>query len=147
MNQSFEKSLAYANRMKVFNNQLRLLKEKYLEKNTYYTKGHQFTIDLHLINHCLALKNLHKQNTVLLDDYQIPVQIEDIDTFYNDIMDVYQRNLNSYLVEYNKLVKEKGEVKRCQKELYYLPIIMIPLIMWHRQYFAVKKLKNISNFQ
>ena len=88
MNQSFEKSLAYANRMKVFNNQLRLLKEKYLEKNTYYTKGHQFTIDLHLINHCLALKNLHKQNTVLLDDYQIPVQIEDIDTFYNVIMDV-----------------------------------------------------------
>ena len=110
MNQSFEKSLAYANRMKVFNNQLRLLKEKYLEKNTYYTKGHQFTIDLHLINQCLALKILHKQNTVLLDDYQIPVQIEDIDTFYNDIMDVYQRNLNSYLVEYNKLVKEKGEV-------------------------------------
>ena len=110
MNQSFEKSLAYANRMKVFNNQLRLLKEKYLEKNTYYTKGHQFTIDLHLINHCLALKNLHKQNTDLLDDYLIPVQIEDIDTFYNDIMDVYQRNLNSFLVEYNKLVKEKGEV-------------------------------------
>ena len=110
MNQSFDKSLAYANRMTVFNNQLRLLKEKYLEQNTYYTKGHQFTIDLHLINHCLALKNLHKQNTVLLDDYQIPVQIEDIDTFYNDIMDDYQRNLNSYLVEYNKLVKEKGEV-------------------------------------
>ena len=110
MNQSFEKSLAYANRMKVFNNQLRLLKEKYLEKNTYYTKGHQFTIDLHLLNHCIALKNLNKQNTVLLDDYQIPVEIENIDTFYNDIMDVYQQNLNSYLVEYNKLVKEKGEI-------------------------------------
>ena len=75
MNQSFEKSLAYANRMKVFNNQLRLLKEKYLEKNTHYTQGHQFTIDLHLINHCIALKNLNKQNTVLLDDYQIPVKI------------------------------------------------------------------------
>ena len=69
MNQrSNEKSLAYAQSMKETNNQLRLLKEKYLEKNTYYTKGHQFTIDLHLINHCLALKNLHKQNTVLLDD-------------------------------------------------------------------------------
>tara|TARA_Y100001968_G_scaffold312451_1_gene335622 strand:- start:368 stop:676 length:309 start_codon:yes stop_codon:yes gene_type:complete len=102
--------MAYANRMKVFNNQLRLLKEKYLEKNTHYTQGHQFTIDLHLINHCIALKNLNKQNTVLLDDYQIPVQIENIDIFYDDIMDVYQRNLNSYLVEYNELVKEKGEI-------------------------------------
>ena len=61
MNQSFEKSSAYANRMKVFNNQLRLLKEKYLEKNTHFTQGHQFTIDLHLINHCIALKNLNKQ--------------------------------------------------------------------------------------
>ena len=110
MDNSLKESLDHANKMKVFNNQLRLLKEKYLERNIYFTIGHQFTIDLHLINHCLALKNLHKQNTVLLDDYQIPVQIEDIDTFYNDIMDVYQRNLNSYLVEYNKLVKEKGEV-------------------------------------
>ena len=110
MDNSLKESLDHAKKMKVFNNQLRLLKEKYLERNIHFTVGHQFTIDLHLINHCIALKNLKKQNTVLLDDYQIPVQIENIDTFYNDIMDVYQRNLNTYLVEYNKLVKEKGEI-------------------------------------
>ena len=57
MNQSNRKILGLClNKMKVFNNQLRLLKEKYLEKNIYYTKGHQFTIDLHPINHCIALK-------------------------------------------------------------------------------------------
>ena len=78
MDESLSKSLEYAERLRTFNNQLKLLKEKCLENNIYYTEGHQFTIDLHLINHCIALKNLNKQNTVLLDDYQIPVKIENI---------------------------------------------------------------------
>ena len=37
MNQSFEKSLAYANRMKVFNNQLRLLKDDNITSGKYKT--------------------------------------------------------------------------------------------------------------
>ena len=51
MDNSLKESLDHANKMKVFNNQLRLLKEKYLERNIHFTVGHQFTIDLKLINY------------------------------------------------------------------------------------------------
>ena len=111
MEESLSKSLEYAQRLKTFNNQLRLLKEKCLENNIYYTEGHQFTINLNLINHCLTLINIKQTNeAVFLDDYDVPVKITDIKTFHNDIVDLYQRNLNQYFVEYNQLVKDKGEL-------------------------------------
>ncbi len=78
MDNSLKESLDHAKKMKVFNNQLRLLKEKYLERNIHFTVGHQFTIDLKL--------------------------------FYDNIMDLYQQNLNAYIVEYNKLVQDKGRI-------------------------------------
>lgn len=111
MEESLSKSLEYAQRLKTFNNQLRLLKEKCLENNIYYTEGHQFTINLNLINHCLTLINIKQTNeAVFLDDYDVPVKITDLKTFHNDIVDLYQRNLNQYFVEYNQLVKDKGEL-------------------------------------
>jgi len=111
MEESLSKSLEYAQRLKTFNNQLRLLKEKCLENNIYYTEGHQFTVNLNLINHCLTLINIKQTNeAVFLDDYDVPVKITDLKTFHNDIVDLYQRNLNQYFVEYNQLVKDKGEL-------------------------------------
>ena len=111
MDESLSKSLEHAQRLKTFNNQLRLLKEKCLENNIYYTEGHQFTINLNLINHCLTLINIKQTNeAVFLDDYDVPVKITDIKTFHDDIVDLYQRNLNQYFVEYNQLVKDKGEI-------------------------------------
>jgi len=110
MENSLSASLEYASRMKQFNNQLRLLKEKCIENNVYYIKGHQFTIDLNLINYCLALTNLKRQQqAILLDDYKQPVRIDNLQQFYDDVMDLYQRNLNQYFTEYNQLIKDKGE--------------------------------------
>jgi len=111
MNNSLSDSLEFANRMKQYNNQLRLLKEKCLENNVYYTQGHQFTIDLALINYCLTFINVKKTNeAIFLDDYNLPVKITDVQNFYDNIIDQYQNNLNSYFVEYNQLVKDKGEI-------------------------------------
>ena len=111
MDNSLKESLDHANKMKVFNNQLRLLKEKYLERNIYFTIGHQFTIDLKLINYCVTLKNQHKtKDVIMLDDYDLPVRIADLESFYTDILDLYQQNLNAYIVEYNKLVQDKGRI-------------------------------------
>jgi len=111
MNNSLTESLEFANRMKQYNNQLRLLKEKCLENNVYYTQGHQFTIDLALINYCLTFINVKKTNeAIFLDDYNLPVKITDVQNFYDNIIDQYQNNINLYFVEYNQLVKDKGEI-------------------------------------
>jgi|TARA_R110000803_G_scaffold36513_7_gene78452 hypothetical protein len=111
MDESLSKSLEYAERLSTFNNQIKLLKEQCLENNILYTQGHQFTVDLNLINYCLTLMNIKKTNeAIFLDDYKLPVKITDINSFYNNITDLYQRNLNQYFVEYNQLVKDKGEI-------------------------------------
>ena len=111
MDNSIKESLEHANKMRVFNNQLRLLKEKYLERNIHFTIGHQFTINLQLINYCITLKNQNKiKDVIMLDDYDLPVRIADLEIFYNNIMDLYQQNLNAYIVEYNALVQDKGRI-------------------------------------
>jgi hypothetical protein len=111
MDNSIKESLEHANKMRVFNNQLRLLKEKYLERNIYFTIGHQFTINLQLINYCITLKNQNKiKDVIMLDDYDLPVRIADLEIFYDNIMDLYQQNLNAYIVEYNALVQDKGRI-------------------------------------
>ena len=46
----------------------------------------------------------------MLDDYDLPVRIADLEIFYNNIMDLYQQNLNAYIVEYNTLVQDKGRI-------------------------------------
>ena len=111
MDESLSKSLEYSERLRTFNNQLKLLKEKCLENNIYYTEGHQFTIDFSLINYCLTYINIKKTNeAIFLDDYKIPVKITDIKSFHSNVTDQYQRNLNQYFVEYNQLLKDKGEI-------------------------------------
>lgn len=103
---------AYSSKLKQFNNQLRLLKEKYLEQNIHYENGHQFTINLALINYCLGyINNGKSQSAVILDDYDLPVRIENLKIFYDDIIDTYQTNLNSYIVEYEKIIQSKGEIE------------------------------------
>ena len=87
MDNSIKESLEHANKMRVFNNQLRLLKEKYLERNIYFTIGHQFTINLQLINYCITLKNQNKiKDVIMLDDYDLPVRIADLEIFYNNCL-------------------------------------------------------------
>ena len=106
-----QKALRLADRLKVHNNQTRILKEKFVDSNIHFLKGHQFTVDLTLINYCKGLIDLNKiKDVIILDDYKIPVKIDNVQDFFDDISDLYQRNLNSYWVEYNKLEKSKGVI-------------------------------------
>tara|TARA_B100000686_G_scaffold101048_1_gene108252 strand:- start:1204 stop:1551 length:348 start_codon:yes stop_codon:yes gene_type:complete len=106
-----QKALRLADRLKVHNNQTRILKEKFVDSNIHFLKGHQFTVDLTLINYCKGLIDLNKiKDVIILDDYKIPVKIDNVQDFFDDLSDLYQRNLNSYWVEYNKLEKSKGEI-------------------------------------
>ena len=112
MENSVSTPQAYSSKIKQYNNQLRLLKEKHLEQNIFYKNGHQFTINLALINFCSSyINNGKSQSVVILDDYDLPVRIENLQDFYDDIIDIYQQNLNSYIVEYEKIVQSKGEIE------------------------------------
>ena len=103
--------LILGDKYRAFNNQLQLLKDKFIDSNILFVQGHQFTIDSSLLTLCQNMLSLQRtQDVMLLDDYQNPVLIADLKHFVDEAWQLYQGNLNRYHVEYQSLLKNKGEV-------------------------------------
>ena len=106
-----EDRLSAANQMENFNNQLQLLKDKFVDNNILFYQGHQFTVTGNLLNLCKSYVEQNRiKDVVLLDDYQTPVLVDDLMKFNDDAWNVYQTNLNQYYTEYQTLIKNKGQI-------------------------------------
>lgn len=103
MDERLEKALDISNYMVTLNNQKRLLNEQYQENLVYYHNGGQFTITQELISFCQSLITMNQTSTILIDDNNLPVEIENIESFAMDLYSNYFEAANQYLVEYNKL--------------------------------------------
>lgn len=111
MTKQIEDFLILADRISNFNNQLQLLKDKFIDSNILFEQGHQFTVNSSLLSLCnTMLSSQRTQNVLILDDYQNPVLIADLTRFTDDAWHLYQVNLNRYYVEYQSLLKNKGEI-------------------------------------
>ena len=111
MTKQIEDFLILADRISNFNNQLQLLKDKFVDSNILFEQGHQFTVNASLLSLCNSmLSSQRTQNALLLDDYQNPVLIENLTHFTDAAWHLYQGNLNRYYVEYQSLLKNKGEM-------------------------------------
>lgn len=108
MDERLEKALDISNYMVTLNNQMRLLKEQYQNDIIHYYNGGQFTVKQDLVSFCQSLIALKQTETILVDDSGMPVEIEDLFEFTNTIVDVYFTATNKYLVEYNKLKKNRS---------------------------------------
>jgi len=75
MDERLEKALEFSNFMVTFNNQKRVLKEKYSQDLIYYHAGAQFTVTKELINFCYTLLSSDNTEVIILDDNDLPVQI------------------------------------------------------------------------
>lgn len=111
MDERLEKAINFSNYMVTLNNQRRLLKEKYQEDLLYYYNGCQFTITKELITFLGFLLDKDNETVVLTDDNQVPVRIEDLEKFFEDILDQYFTASNNYLTEYEKLKKQRSVEK------------------------------------
>lgn len=103
MDEKLKQALDFSHYMITLNNQKRVLKEQYQNDIVYYFNGGQFTVKQELVSFCQALISLKQIETILVDDNGIPVEIEDLFTFTNNIVNVYFKAINRYLIEYNKL--------------------------------------------
>ena len=88
MDARLESALDVSNYMVTLNNQKRLLKEQYKENLVHYHSGGQFTVTNELISFCHTLA-ASQTETILVDDNDIPVEIEDLASFIKEILDVY----------------------------------------------------------
>jgi hypothetical protein len=108
MDERLQKALDMSNYMFTLNNQKRLLNEQYKENLVYYYQGAQFTITQELISFCQSLLSMNQTDTILIDDNNLPVEIEDLEKFSYEIYSKYFEASNRYLVEYNKLKKNRS---------------------------------------
>ena len=109
MDEKLSKALDFSNYMVTLNNQKRLLNEKYAENLLHFTNGGQFTVTKELINFVkLLIDNHQNDDVVLTDDNDIPLIIDDIEAFYQDIINVYFEASNSYHSEYMKLKTQRS---------------------------------------
>lgn len=108
MDKRLDKALEFSNFMIVFNNQKRILKEKFLEDNVYYFKGSKFTITKELINFCNTLLQNNQCAVILIDDNDTPTEIENLQEFQDSILSVYVKNSNEYYVEHQKIKSQRS---------------------------------------
>ena len=108
MDERLQKALDISNYMVTLNNQKRLLKEQYQENLVYYFNGGQFTVTQQLISFCQNLINMNQDSTILIDDNDIPLEIENLQAFTTELYTLYFEASNDYLKEYNELKTKRS---------------------------------------
>lgn len=116
MDERLEKALKFSNYMVTLNNQRQILKEKFFEDCLYFIDGCQFTITRELVAFVGFLLEKNQTEAVLIDDNDIPAQVNDLQEFYSDITDQYFRASNNYYQEYYKLRSSRTVEKLVEYE-------------------------------
>ena len=108
MDERLEHALEVSNYMVTLNNSKRFLEEAYKQDIIYYFNGGQFTVNQELICFCQIMLNRDQESIILLDDNNRPFDIESLDIFLQNILDIYFTATNTYLTKFNKLVKHRS---------------------------------------
>lgn len=108
MDERLEKALEFSNYMITLNNQRKLIQEKFQEQSVHYYNGGKFTVTKELVAFVQSLIAMNQTSTILIDDNDIPVEIEDLNKFSLDLYSTYFEAANEYLTEYNKIKKNRS---------------------------------------
>jgi hypothetical protein len=108
MDERLQKALDFSNYMITLANQKRILLEQYQNDLLYYFNSGQFTVSQQLVSFCQSLIQLSQTETILIDDSGIPIEIEDLVSFTNNIVGIYALASNKYLTEYTRLKKNRS---------------------------------------
>jgi len=111
MDERIEKAFDVANYMATLSNQRRVILEEFKQKTVYYINGGTFNVSPELITFTkLTLDLGHTEDVPFIDANSFPVVINDVQQFFNDIVDVYFQTVNEYSVKYTD-IKNKRSVK------------------------------------
>lgn len=108
MDERLQKALDISNYMVTLNNQKRLLQEQYQENLIHYFNGGQFTITQQLISFCQSLIAMNQPSTILIDDNNTPIEIENLVDFSQELCSKYFESSNRYLTEFNKIKSNRS---------------------------------------
>ncbi len=107
MDDRLKSALDFSNYMVTLNNQKRIAKEQFLESCVHYLNGGKFSINRELITFCSTLISSNQESVVLIDDNDMPIEVQDLQTFLDDILDIYFKASYQYLDKYNEIKKNR----------------------------------------
>jgi len=109
MDDRLKSALDVANRMVTFNTQKELIKQEYKEGCLYHENGHQFSINRELINFLTSLIQMgYTEDIVVIDDFENPYMISNIEEFRSSVFDIYTEKSNEYYHKYLELKKTRS---------------------------------------
>lgn len=109
MDERLSKALEFSNYMTTINNQKRMFKEQYFENLIYFYQGGQFTVTKELVTFISLLINQNNVNdVVLIDDNDRPIMIDNLEDFFDNILDTYFTASNKYYQNYASLSKKRN---------------------------------------
>ena len=104
MDNAIEKAFEISNYMATLASQKQIYKEEFYQNLIHYQNGGSFSVTRELINFVKTLVDLgHTTNTVLIDNNDIPIEIEDLTGFMEQIVSVYYGAVNEYYSKYTQL--------------------------------------------
>jgi len=111
MTGQLDQALQTANFMATLTNQRRVAFEEFQQSLIYYTKGSSFLITRELITFVKVLiDGGFLKNVVLIDDNTVPVTVEDLEDFYQSILNQYTTAAALYQTTYNE-IKSKRKIE------------------------------------
>jgi len=107
MDERLEKALEFSNYMVTLNNQRRVVREQFLENCVHYLNGGKFAVNRDLITFCHTLLQREQTSAILIDDNDTPIEVEDLQKFLDDILDIYFTTSYEYFDKYNEIKKNR----------------------------------------
>jgi len=108
MDEKLAKALEASKLLDIINQQKNLLQQQYQSDLIHYESGCQFTSSKELISFCQSLVSLEQDQIVLTDDNGIPILVDDLPRFTNNLVKTYAEASNKYFTEYNKIKKQRS---------------------------------------
>jgi len=107
MDERLEKALEFSNYMVTLNNQRRVVREQFLENCVHYLNGGKFAVNRDLITFCHTLLQREQTSAILIDDNDTPIEVENLQKFLDDILDIYFTTSYEYFDKYNEIKKNR----------------------------------------
>lgn len=109
MDERIEKAFEVANYMATLSNQRRIILEEYNQKLVHYINGATFQVTPELINFTKTLLDIGKTTDVtLIDSNNFPVQIVDVQQFFESIVNIYFEATTEYDIKYSALKSKRS---------------------------------------
>ena len=107
MDESLEKALEFANFTATLNTQKKILHERYKDDLVLYHQGGRFTVSKEFFSFVSNLTLLNIPQTVITDDNDTPILVEDVNNFMDLVKQQYATAITPYLTEYHMLTTQQ----------------------------------------